>query len=236
MSTISTPHRPMPSSNGVPLLANGDRMKQPEFHRRYLAYPDDVKFELIGGIVYMASPLRYPHGAYSQLLSGVFCLYAAATPGVEGADNVTTILGEESEPQPDLALRLLAEYGGQSHVGEDEYLRGAPELLAEVAYSSRAIDLNQKREDYEQAGVKEYLVLSLEERQLHWFDFAENRLIRPNRQGVSRSVVLPGLWIDNEALVARDRPRVIELAQKGLASRAHAAFVKRLRAARRKHS
>ena len=39
-------------------LFNGDRMKQPEFHRRYEQYPDDVKFELIGGIVYMASPAR----------------------------------------------------------------------------------------------------------------------------------------------------------------------------------
>ena len=236
MSTLSTPHRSMPSSNGVPLLVNGDRMKQPEFHRRYLAYPDYVKFELIGGIVYMASPLRYTHGRYSQLLSTVFGFYAAATPGVEGADNVTTILGEESEPQPDLALRLLPEYGGQSHVDEDEYLRGAPELLAEVAYSSRAIDLNQKRADYEGAGVQEYLVLSIEERQLHWFHFAKAEVIRPNRQGVSRSVVFPGLWIDNAALVARDSARPIEVAQQGLASRAHAAFVKRLQAAHRKHS
>lgn len=235
MSTLSTPRRSIPSSNGVPLLENGDRMKQPEFHRRYLAYPDGVKIELIGGTVYMASPLRYPHGSYSQLLSGVFFLYAAATPGVEGADNATVILGEESEPQPDNALRLLPEYGGQSQVDEDEYLRGAPELLAEIAYSSRAVDLNQKREDYERAGVQEYLVLSIEERQLYWFHFAKAKMIRP-RQGISHSLVFPGLWIDNAALVARESARVIEVAQQGLASRAHAAFVKRLQAAQRKHS
>ena len=236
MSTMSIPRRSMPSSNGVPLLVNGDRMKQPEFHRRYLTYPKDVKFELIGGTVYMASPLRYPHGTYSQELSLAFGLYRTATPGVEAADNATVILDEESEPQPDIALRLLAEYGGQSHVDDDEYLRGAPELLAEVAYSSRAIDLNQKREDYEQAGVQEYLVLSIEERQLHWFHFPKAKMIRPNRQGVSRSLVFPGLWIDNAALAARDSARLIEVVQQGLASRAHAAFVKRLQAAHRKHS
>jgi hypothetical protein len=61
--------RSVPRTNGVSLLENGDRMKQPEFHRRYAAYPDHVKFELIGGIVYMASPARYPHGTYSQELS-----------------------------------------------------------------------------------------------------------------------------------------------------------------------
>ena len=70
MSTIS-PHRSVvsPSENGQLLLCNGDRMKQPEFHRRYETYPKDVKFELIGGIVYMASPLRMPHGRYQPMLS-----------------------------------------------------------------------------------------------------------------------------------------------------------------------
>ena len=52
-------------SSGLPLppLHNGDRLTQAEFHRRYEAYPEDVKFELVGGIVYMTSPLRRPHGA-----------------------------------------------------------------------------------------------------------------------------------------------------------------------------
>jgi Uma2 family endonuclease len=33
-------------------------------------------------------------------------------------------------------------------------------MIAEVAHSTRAIDLHQKRLDYQQAGVREYLVLS----------------------------------------------------------------------------
>ncbi len=234
MSTMSA-HQSTPLKNSVPLLVNGDRMKQPEFHRRYLAYPDNTKFELIGGIVYMTSPLRWTHGNYSQQVSLVFGLYGAATAGVEGGDNATIILGEESEPQPDIALRIVSEYGGQSRL-ENEYVRGAPELLAEIAYSSRAIDLNQKREDYERAGVLEYLVLSIEDQELHWFHFPSAKMIRPNRQGVSRSLAFPGLWIDNRAMLSRDGARNIEIVQQGLASREHAAFVKRLQAAQRKHS
>ena len=186
MSTIS-PHRSVvsPSENGQPLLCNGDRMKQPEFHRRYETYPKDVKFELIGGIVYMASPLRLPHGRVSNsMLSLALALYhTSATPGVEVADERHLILGEESEPQPDLLLRILTEYGGRSGVTEDEYCQGPPELLAEIAHSSRAIDMNQKREDYEQAGVLEYQVLCVEERELHWFHFPSGRPIRPDRRG-----------------------------------------------------
>src|SRR5262245_50797056 len=64
-----------------PPLENGDRMTQAEFHRRYQAYPKDVKFELIGGIVFMASPLRRRHGNYHNRLGMVFGLYEAGTPG-----------------------------------------------------------------------------------------------------------------------------------------------------------
>ena len=129
-------------------LYNGDRMTQPEFHRRYQAYPDDVKFELVEGVVYMASPLRRAHGRYHAQLAMLFGLYESKTPGVEALDNVTTILGEESEPQPDLALRVLSAYGGRSRETEDDYVEGPPELIAEVAYSTRSIDMHQKRRDY----------------------------------------------------------------------------------------
>ena len=190
MSTIGQ-HRPGPDAstppgpNGRPLLCNGDRMKQPEFHRRYEAYPENVKIELIGGIVYMASPLRRAHGVYHVSLSHVLATYQARTPGVEASDNATAILGEENEPQADLALRILPECGGQSSVDEDEYYTGPPELIAEIAHSTRAIAMNQKREDHERAGVLEYIVLCVEERQLHWFHFPSRRMIRADRQGIA---------------------------------------------------
>ena len=231
---LKPPSRPGPDKAILPLLCNGDRMSQPEFHRRYEAYPPHEKFELIGGTVYMASPLRRPHGAYQVHLSGVLFLYKSGTPGVEGTDNATVILGEESEPQPDLALRILAECGGQSRVNEEEYLEGPPELLAEIAYSSRALDLNQKRQDYERAGVLEYLVLSIEGPEVYWFHFPSDKQIRPDRAGVSRSLVFPGLWVHLQALFEQDGPRLIETVQRGLASRPHAAFVRRLQAARRR--
>ncbi|HJT77012.1 MAG TPA: Uma2 family endonuclease [Gemmataceae bacterium] len=223
-------------SSSVPPLVPGQRLKQPEFHRRYAAYPDDVKFELIGGIVYMASPLRRAHGSYDRELGGALWLYKCATPGVELLGNATTILGEESEPQPDLEMRVLSAYGGQSRETADDYVEGPPELVAEVAHSSRDIDLNQKRDDYERAGVLEYLVLCVAEQELHWFHFPSGEPIRPNRQGVWRSHVFPGLWLHGPALLGRNSARLIEVVQQGIASRAHAAFVKRLEAARRRLS
>jgi Uma2 family endonuclease len=219
----------------VPALHNGDRLTQREFHRRYEACPKHIRFELIGGIVFMASPMRRKHSQYDDELGYVLGYYRRATQGVEAIHGATTILGEESEPQPDLGLLILEEYGGQIHTNEDDYINGAPELITEIAHSTVAIDMHLKKADYENAGVNEYLVLCVDEQQLHWFDFKSGGLIVPDKQGVFRSRVFPGLWIDGPALVARKSTRVLKQLKKGLASPEHAAFVKRLQTAHRKH-
>jgi hypothetical protein len=213
-------------------LYNGDRLTQPEFHRRYEAMPEGVKAELIEGVVYMASALRRPHGTHHPELSLAFTVYKAFTPGVEVGDNMTAILGERSEPQPDLILRVESECGGQSRYNEKEYLVGAPELVAEIAHSSEAIDLGGKRREYRRAGAREYLVVCLRERAIHWFHFPSRRKYRPDRDGIWRSSVFPGLWLDEPALFARDSPRLMATVQRGLADPEHAAFVARLEAAR----
>jgi Uma2 family endonuclease len=218
-------------------LCNGDRMKQPEFHRRYEAYPEDMKFELVGGIVYMASPLGLPHSDYDEEVGFLLGLYRRATPGTQVLHGASTILDEENEPQPDLGLRILPDFGGQSRTTPDDmYVEGAPEWLGEIAHSSRAIDMNQKRVAYRQSGILEYMVLLVEEQELHWFDFQRGRLIRPNRDGFSQSRVFPGLWIDGAALLARDSKRTQEGLELGLASPEHARFVKRLERAHRRQS
>ena len=226
----------IPPKYRIQPLVNGERMTQPEFHRHYEACPADEKWELIGGIVYMASPFKLPHSRYDGKVGLVLETYELATPGVETLHNATAILDDESEPQPDLGLRILPDYGGQSRTTADDYLEGAPELLVEVAHSRRDLAMHGKRDDYQRTGVLEYLVVCMEEEELHWFHFPSGDVIYPNRQGVSRSRVFPGLWFDEAALLRLDSARLIEVLQQGLNSRAHVAFVKRLQAAHRRHS
>ena len=47
----------------VPPFQNGDKMDQKTFHALYEQTPDGFKAELIGGIVYMASPVS-PDGTH----------------------------------------------------------------------------------------------------------------------------------------------------------------------------
>jgi hypothetical protein len=107
-------------------------------------------------------------------------------------------------------------------------------MVVEIARSSRSFDLKQKKADYERAGVLEYLVVELEPNRIHWFmrngDHFENLL--PGPDGIYRSIVFPGLWLDGGALFAEDRRRLMEVLDQGLATAEHAAFVERLAKAR----
>ena len=118
MTLISRPVTP--SKLSTPELHTGDRMNREEFHSAYERTPDGFKAELIGGIVYVASLLSRKHGVPHASMGGVLWTYKAATLGVEAGDNVTVQLGYDAEPQPDLYLRILPEYGGQSRDFKDD--------------------------------------------------------------------------------------------------------------------
>ena len=225
-----TPNTAVRTSDPVE-LRTGDRMTREEFHRLYEQMPENFRAELIGGIVYVSSPLGTPHSTSHPALSAVLFAYASSTAGVELGDNGTILLGEQSEPQPDLYLRILPAFGGQSRdVGI--YVQGAPELIAEVAFSSRAIDLHAKQHDYQRHGVLEYLVLSVRENRLLWFDLHDGRELKPDHDGVLRIRSFPGLWIHEGAVLARDFRLLMEWLERGLATPEHAAFVQRLAAAK----
>ncbi|WP_416674517.1 hypothetical protein [Egbenema bharatensis] len=56
------PHSRSSPASPLPPLESGDRLTRPEFERRYAAALRIKKAELIEGIVYVASPLRFtPH-------------------------------------------------------------------------------------------------------------------------------------------------------------------------------
>jgi Uma2 family endonuclease len=224
MATVST-------SPDFSTFENGDRMSRAEFHRIYETMPDEFRAELIGGIVYVASPLRRRHGTSHLQLGALFGVYEVNTPGVEAADDATILLGDEGEPQPDLYLRILPEFGGQSRTTADDYVEGAPELIVEVALSSRAVDLHGKYSDYRRYGVAEYLVVCLRESEIRWFDLRADQELHLDAGGVCRIRTFPGLWIDSKALLAKDHARLHAALAEGLSTSDHAAFVQKLAAA-----
>jgi len=148
----------------VPSLQSGDHLTLREFRTRYEAHPHIKKAELIEGIVIVSSPvLHVQHGRPHAMLVGWLMSYLIAIPQLDLSDNATLYLDKKNEVQPDVLLRLPTHLGGQSSLMENGYLQGAPELIVEVAYTSAAYDLYEKRRLYARMGVQEYLVAQTHE-------------------------------------------------------------------------
>ena len=216
----------MTRSQNIPRLENGDRLSRAEFERRYSNMPELKKAELIEGVVYMASPLRInQHG--EPHFNTIFWLgtYASMTPGCQGGDNATVILDSKNEPQPDIFLRIKRD--GQSIVNDAGYVEGAPEFVAEISASTVSLDMQDKLQVYCRHQVQEYLVWRVEDNAIDWFRLraGEYEKLEADEDGIIRSEVYPGLWLDVPALLSGDLARVLQVLQAGIATDEHQQFV-----------
>lgn len=105
------------------------------------------------------------------------------------------------------------------------------------AATTESRDLHQKKDDCEKARVREYVVVALRSKKVFWFirrggKFAE---MRPGPDGIFRSKAFPGLRLDRDALLKRDRARLLTVLREGLASTEHASFVAKLAARKRRN-
>ena len=123
-------------------------------------------------------------------------------------------------------------------MSDDDYIEGAPELVAEIAASSASYDLHDKLHAYRRNGVREYLVWRTLDPGFDWFELVDGvyRLRQPDASGVVNSEVFAGLRLAVDALLRGNLPAVVEAQQRGLDEPAHAAFVKRLEAEARRKS
>jgi Uma2 family endonuclease len=202
--------------------------------------------ELIDGIVYipspdfylpggnspdMPSPVSYrKHGKPHSWVLGWLVAYSAETPGTGTADNSSVRLDLDTQPQPDAVLLIGPSHGGRVRISPDDSIVGGPELVVEVAYTSASLDLHGKLHAYRRHGVREYMLWRTEERAIDWFVNREGRFERltVSAEGLLKSEVFPGLWLEPRALLDREVSRVLAVAHQGLASPEHAAFVARL--------
>ena len=211
-------------------LRAGQRLTVQEFLRRWEAMPELKFAELIDGVVYMPSPQTRDHGRAEFRVDGWLFTYVANTPGCDGGSQSTWLM-LQSAPQPDSDLWVRPEYGGQSAT-RGKYHTGAPELAAEICFTSAAYDLGVKKALYQRAGVREYVVILMEEEEIRWHRLVKGvyELCQPTSKGIFRSRVFPGLWLDGPALWKYDVARLLETLGRGLGSAEHAAFVKKLSA------
>ncbi len=180
----------------------------------------------------MPSPLSEFHGGAGAEVIAWLGYYAGRTPGTSVVSQATCRMFGDA-PQPDAALRIREECGGQSRV-QGLYPTGAPELIVEVCLSSAVYDLHEKKDLYETACVVEYVAVLLHESEVRWhrLDGGKYRLPSPDPDGCFRSTVFPGLWLNVRSLLSRDLAALLATGERGVASPEHAAFSKELMARR----
>jgi Uma2 family endonuclease len=221
---------PTPSSAALP-LRNGERMTTREFLRRWEMLPQLKQAELIEGVVHMPAAVRHQqHGRPHGWLLGLISTYALPT-GVDFGDNATIELDASNTPQPDIYLLLPAELGGQTREGPDGYLEGPPDLIAEIAASSASLDLNDKLQAYQKSGVKEYIVWRTLDGEFDWFVLALGRYHRQELvDGIIKSQVFPGLWINTVALLQKNVPVLYATLEQGMEMPAYRDFASQIAA------
>ena len=199
-------------ANSAPILTileNGDRLNRVEFERRYTA-SKIKKAELIEGLVYVASPLRFtPHAEPHGRIIGWLITYQSMMADLKVGIEPTVRLDADNEPQPDAVLFRL---GGNAQIDEDGYITGAPELIVEIAASTVSYDLHAKKRAYERNGVKEYIVWRTLDRQIDWFILENGQYVElaPDAEGIVHSREFDGLRLNITAILNGDMSAVLK--------------------------
>ncbi len=183
-------------------------MTREEFHAAYLECEGLDRVELIEGVVYLPSPIKMETHAEPQSLMIVWLrAYARGKPGVRASSPASVLLDDRNEPQPD-AILVRTTPGWRS---DDGYIAKAPELVVEVAASTKSRDMNQKLRAYERNGVKEYIVWRTLDEAIDWFELVDGAFVAKaaRAEGLIESTEFPGLVLDVTAALEGEEEKVL---------------------------
>jgi Uma2 family endonuclease len=166
----------------------------------FLAWPIEGKTEWVDGkgIAYVANSI--PHVLVVRFLEDLISLFVRAFGlGVVLADNaLLRIASRPAGRSPDLFVVGRGDLGG----AQRRWFEGPVLLAVEViSADSGERDLVEKRAEYEQAGVREYLVLDEQpdRRGIAYLRLGADgrfRSVDPDAVGRYHSDALPGCWFD----------------------------------------
>ncbi len=124
---------------------------------------DDQPVELLQGNIVVMSPEREPHACYSSAGAEYLRQLLCDRASVRKTKPVT--LPDQSEPIPDLAIvqAPLRRYIDHHPYPKDIF------WLVEYSDTTLAKDLNEKKQVYAAAGIEEYWVVDLKNKQLQVF-------------------------------------------------------------------
>lgn len=99
-----------------------------------------------------------------------------------------------------------------------------------VSVSGVSLDRGPKLRTYERHGVREYLIWRVDDKMFEWYVLRDDGFqLQPlPEDGIYRSEVFPGLWLNAAAMLQRDGKNVMKALNEGLSTAEHATFVTEL--------
>ncbi|MBI2900335.1 MAG: Uma2 family endonuclease [Planctomycetes bacterium] len=167
--------------------------------KRYLEEAPEMRFcEYVEGELVMHCPVGWDHQDLVRFLTYLlqgFC--SARGLGRVGNGPAVIRVAPEKGREPDIFV-IPPEQEARAH---GMPLDIVPSLIVEVASpSTRAMDLEEKREEYRALGVAEYWVVDREQKRVTAHRAAEDYRPRACAQGRLASSAISGFWIQVEWL------------------------------------
>ena len=125
---------------------------------------------------------------------------------------------------PDMIVVINAGKHKQCSPNFDEnYFDGPPNFILDVYDQSEITSIKERKATYASSGVQEYLVVREDFLRIEWnrLQNGKYKALKPDKDGITRSKALPGLWIPIPALQKRDFWAVMASIDQGITRREH---------------
>jgi len=182
----------------MPAVAQTYRFTVEEYHKlaEVGILEEDDRVELLDGEIIIMSPIGYRHAKAVRRLNKSFIRQSKDRYEVDVQDPV--VIGEYSEPEPDLLLLDPAVDGYE----------GLPEarhtyLVVEVADSTLRYDRGRKLRAYARAGIAELWIVNLRENLVEVYREPAAEAYLSQRVASGNEIVAPAAFPDVRITVAR---------------------------------
>ena len=166
-------------------------------YKDYLLIDDDKRYEILrGGLIMVPAPFTN-HQRASRNLEFILYNFVKQKKLGEVFDAPTdVVLSEDIVVQPDI-LFISKE---RLDIIKEAAIMGSPDLIVEIiSPSSASYDTVEKRDIYEEYGVKEYWLVFPQEKAIEVLtleDGVYRELCKGRKTGVVRSKIIVGLEVD----------------------------------------
>jgi Uma2 family endonuclease len=192
-----------------PIRVSGMSFK--EFLRKY----DSQHAEWVNGEAVMMAAVSNVHADLAGFLQGILRHYAEAHHA--GEVLAEPFVMKTGAKLPGRSPDILFIAGKNRNRLKKTYLEGPADLVVEIiSPESRVTDRGEKYYEYEQGGVREYWLLDPLRKKAEFYQLGRDGTyqLAEVEQGIYRSLVLKGLWIEVTWLWQRPLPPMLSIVKK----------------------